>query len=280
MPRLSKKKSFTTLSVMGKLLWRMRRVICIVAIALLLSGCVEYDVGTTFHNANSGELVQKIQLGDRLTSFSGESVYDWLDDIQSSARQVGGRTKRVSQKELIVTLPFSSGHELQEKFNKFFHPNHKKNPKSKVKSKDNQANSEFNQIESNLVVSDNNFIFFDRERLIYNLDLRSLGLISNKGNALVNTDSILDLEFALNTPWGAKNIEKSENALPVEKQGDKLVWQLKSGKLNHVEVVFWLPNPFAIGTLLIVLFVWGGIFLRYTVIPLPAMDFSQTKVTE
>ena len=280
MLRLSKKNSFNTLSVIGKLLWRMRRVICIVAIALLLSGCVEYDVGTTFHNANSGELVQKIQLGDRLTSFSGESVYDWLDDIQSSARQVGGRTKRVSQKELIVTLPFSSGHELQEKFNKFFHPNHKKNPKSKVKSKDNQANSEFNQIESNLVVSDNNFIFFDRERLIYNLDLRSLGLISNKGNALVNTDSILDLEFALNTPWGAKNIEKSENALPAEKQGDKLVWQLKSGKLNHVEVVFWLPNPFAIGTLLIVLFVWGGIFLRYTVIPLPAMDLSQTKVTE
>ena len=280
MLRLSKKNSFNTLSVIGKLLWRMRRVICIVAIALLLSGCVEYDVGTTFHNANSGELVQKIQLGDRLTSFSGESVYDWLDDIQSSARQVGGRTKRVSQKELIVTIPFSSGHELQEKFNKFFHPNHKKNAKSKVKSKDNQANSEFNQIESNLVVSDNNFIFFDRERLIYNLDLRSLGLISNKGNALVNTDSILDLEFALNTPWGAKNIEKSENALPAEKQGDKLVWELKSGKLNHVEVVFWLPNPFAIGTLLIVLFVWGGIFLRYTVIPLPAMDFPQKTATE
>lgn len=261
-------------------MWRMRRVICIVAISLLLSGCVEYNVGTTFQNANSGELVQHIQLGDRLTSFSGESVYDWLDDIQKSARQVGGQTKRVSNKELIVTIPFSSGRELQEKFNDFFHPHADKQGKSKAKSKDDKANSEFNQIESNLVLSENNFLLFTRERLIYNLDLSSLGLISNKGNALVNTDSILDLEFSLNTPWGAKNIQKSENALQPEKQGDKLVWQLKSGTFNHVEVVFWLPSPFGIGTLLIVLFVWGGIFLRYTLIPLPAIDFSQTTATE
>ncbi len=284
MSRLSKKNLLNVLPVTGSFLWRIRRVICVLAISLLLSGCVEYDVGTTFHNANSGELVQHIRLGERLTSFSGESVYDWLNDIQSTARHVGGRTKRISEKELIVTIPFSSGHELQGKFNNFFHPNSDKKAKSKSKSKakssENKASSEFNQIESNLVLSENNFLLFTREHLTYNLDLSSLGLISNKGNALVNTDSILDLEFALNTPWGAKNIQKSENALQPEKQGDRLVWQLKSGTLNHIEVIFWLPNPFGIGTLLIVLFIVSGIYLRYTLMPDPRIQFSQAKATD
>ena len=260
-------------------MWRMRRIICVLAISLLLSGCVEYNVGANFHNANSGELVQHIRLGERLTSFSGESVYDWLNNIQSRARQVGGRTKRVSKKELIVTIPFSSGRELQQQFNDFFHPNSDK----KAKSTDNKANSELTQIESNLVISENNFLLFTRERLIYNLDLRSLGLISNKGNSLVGTDSILDLEFALNTPLGAKNIQKapkSENTPQVEKQGKRLVWQLKSGKLNHIEVVFWLPSPLGIGTLLIGLFVFAGIYLRYTLMPDPSIQFSQATATE
>lgn len=257
----------------------MRAVICVLAISLLLSGCVEYNVGANFHNANSGELVQHIRLGERLTSFSGESVYDWLNSIQSRARQVGGRTKRVSKKELIVTIPFSSGKELQQKFNDFFHPSTDK----KAKSTDNKANSELTQIESNLVLSENYFLLFTRQHLTYNLDLRSLGLISNKGNSLVNTDSILDLEFGLNTPWGAKNIQKAEkveNAPQVEKQGKRLVWQLKSGTLNHIEVIFWLPSPLGIGTLLIVLFVFGGIYLRYTFMPDPTIQFSQATATE
>ena len=276
MSRLGKKNLFNILPAMSRVVWQMRRVICVLAISLLLSGCVEYNVGANFHNANSGELVQHIQLGERLTSFSGESVYDWLNSIQSRARQVGGRTKRVSKKELIVTIPFSSGKELQQKFNDFFHPSSDK----KAKFTDNKANSELTQIESNLVLSENNFILFTREHLIYNLDLRPLGLISNRGNTLVNTDSILDLEFALNTPWGAKNIEKVENALQPEKQDNRLVWQFKSGTLNHIEVVFWLPSPLGIGTLLIVLFVWGGIYLRYTFMPDPTIQFSQATATE
>ena len=116
--------------------------------------------------------------------------------------------------------------------------------------------------------------------MTYNLDLRSLGLISNKGNALVNTDSILDLEFVLNTPWGAKNIQKVENALQPEKQDNRLVWQLKSGTLNHIEVIFWLPNLFGIGTLLIVLFVFAGIYLRYTLMSDPTIQLSQATTTK
>ncbi len=88
--------------------------------SLLLSGCVNYDVGVNFDNSNHGELVQHIKLGERLTSFSGDYVYEWLNSIERRARKLEGKTKRISPEEIIVTIPFSNGQELQQKFNEFF----------------------------------------------------------------------------------------------------------------------------------------------------------------
>jgi hypothetical protein len=99
--------------------------------------------------------------------------------------------------------------------------------------------------------------------------LRSLALIASKGNVLANAGSILDLEFSLKTPWGAKNIQLTETAIEPEKNGNQLVWKLQPGQLNHIEAVFWLPSPLGIGALLIILFVWGGLYLRYNFMPDP-----------
>jgi hypothetical protein len=233
--------------------------------SLLLTGCVKYDVGLNFDNSNSGEFVQHIKLGERLTSFSGDSVYEWLNSIERRARQLEGKTQRVSQEEIIVTIPFSSGTELQEKFNEFF--NSRTNQSSgAVQSK---SDSELPKIESNVLLEQNNFLLLVRNRLIYDLDLRSLALIASKGNVLTNAGSILDLEFSLKTPWGAKNIQLTETAIEPEKNGNQLVWKLQPGQLNHIEAVFWLPSPLGIGALLIILFVWGGLYLRYNFMPDP-----------
>ncbi|MEH1865552.1 MAG: DUF3153 domain-containing protein [Nostoc sp.] len=236
--------------------------------SLLLTGCVKYDVGLNFDNSNSGEFVQHIKLGERLTSFSGDSVYEWLSSIERRARQLEGKTQRVSQEEIIVTIPFSSGRELQEKFNEFF--NSRTNQSSEaVQSK---SDSELPKIESNVLLEENNFLLLVRNRLIYDLDLRSLALIASKGNVLANAGSILDLEFSLKTPWGAKNIQltdTAETAIEPEKNGNQLVWKLQPGQLNHIETVFWLPSPLGIGALLIILFVWGGLYLRYNFMPDP-----------
>ncbi|MBD2523788.1 DUF3153 domain-containing protein [Nostoc sp. FACHB-133] len=236
--------------------------------SLLLTGCVKYDVGLNFDNSNSGEFVQHIKLGERLTSFSGDSVYEWLNSIERRARQLEGKTQRVSQEEIIVTIPFSSGSELQEKFNEFF--NSRTNQSSEaVQSK---SDSELPKIESNVLLEQNYFLLLVRNRLIYDLDLRSLALIASKGNVLANAGSILDLEFSLKTPWGAKNIQltdTAETAIEPEKNGNQLVWKLQPGQLNHIEAVFWLPSPLGIGGLLIILFVWGGLYLRYNFMPDP-----------
>lgn len=238
--------------------------------SLLLTSCVKYDTGVNFDNSNSGKLVQHIKLGERLTSFSGDSVYEWLKSIERRARQVEGKVQRVSQEEIIVTIPFNSGSELQEKFNGFFNPRANQSSET-VQS---ESDSELPKIESNVLLEQNNFLLLVRNRLIYDLDLRSLSLIASKGNVLANAGSILDLEFSLKTPWGAKNIQQTETAITPEKNGNQLVWKLQPGELNHIETVFWLPSPLGIGALLIILFVWGGLYLRYNFMPDPRIQFS------
>lgn len=245
----------------------------VLAVSLLLSGCVEYDVGVNFNNSNSGQLVQHIKLGEQLTSFSGDYVYEWLNSIERRARKLEGTAKRISREEVVVTIPFSNGKELQTKFNEFF--NSGKQPTTEAGA---AANSELPKVESNLLVVQNNFLLAVRNELIFDLDLRSLSLIASKGNVLADAGAILDLEFGLKTPWGAKNIQRVETAPQPEKKGGQLVWKLQPGQLNHIEVVFWLPSPLGIGALLITLFVWGGIYLRYTFMPDPRLVSYQSTV--
>lgn len=257
-----------------KSLFKRIRLVCILLLAsLLLSGCVDYDLGVNLNNANYGQFVQHIKLGEKLTSFSGDSVYEWLDSIERRARELEGKAKRISDEEVIVTIPFSNGRELQRKYNKFF--NSKNTSKSgSVKA---ESESELPNIESNLQLSQSNFLLLVRNRLIYDLDLRSLALISSKGNVLTNAGSILDLEFNLNTPWGASNIQETEDSIEPLDNNKQLSWRLKPGQLNHIEAVFWLPNPVGIGTLLIVLFVVLGIYLRYSFMPDPRVQFPATS---
>ncbi|MCF4969417.1 DUF3153 domain-containing protein [Nostoc sp. CMAA1605] len=242
----------------------------VLSISLLLSGCVQYDIGVNFHNSNSGELVQHIRLEQKLTSFSGDYVYEWLNSIENRARKLDGKAKRISREEVVVTIPFSNGQELQTKFNEFFTSQNQQD----AEPESTESGSDIPKVESNLLLFQNNFILAVRNKLIYDLDLRSLALIGSKGNVMADTGSILNLEFALNTPWGAKSIPVSETAIEPEKKGQQLVWQLQPGELNHIEVVFWLPSPLGIGGLLIILFVWGGIYLRYNYMPDPRLKLS------
>lgn len=248
---------------------RIQFVWLVLFVSILLSGCVQYDVGVNFDNSNHGELVQHIKLGERLTSFSGDSVYEWLNSIERRTRKLEGNVRRLSKEELVVTIPFNNAKELQRKFNKFFQPSIKQKPTAaKTELASNLPN-----IESNLLLFQNNFLLLVRNRLIYDLDLRSLGLLSSQGNVLANLGSILDLDFRLKTPWGARSIQTPENLQP-QKNNNQLVWKLQPGELNHIEVVFWLPSPIGFGALLIILFIWAGIYLRYSFMPDPRIQFS------
>lgn len=254
-----------------KSLLPVRYVFIFLLASLLLSGCVKYDVGVNFDNSNSGELVQHIKLGERLTSFSGETVYEWLNSIEHRAQKMEGKIQRLSREEVIVRIPFSNGKELQTKFNEFFNANEEDEP---IQPDEETTESEIPQLESNLHLEQKNFFLAEQNHLVYDLDLRSLALISSQGNVLSNAGSILDLEFSLKTPWGANNIPTTEDAPQPEKQKNQLIWQLNPGEINHIEVIFWLPNILGIGTLLIILLVGGGMYLRYGYMTPPQVQLA------
>lgn len=243
---------------------RSRLIWVMLLTSLLLSSCVKYDVGVSFNQPNHGEIVQHIKLGERLTSFSGDSATQWLNSIEQRAKHLQGKVKRLSPEEITVTIPFNDGAELEEKFNQFF------NPIATTKASD-----EIPKIDSKLTLAQNNLLVLLRNRLSYDLDLRSLSLIANNGNVLVSPGSVFDLEFSLNTPWGGRSIEKSADSIhPQTDANGQMVWKLQPGQLNHIEVVFWMPDFLGIGTVLICLFVATGIFLRYSFMPDPQTFLS------
>lgn len=236
---------------------------------LLLTGCVQYDVGIEFDSQTHGTIRQKIQLSERLTGFSRNATDEWLRSLKRRVRGVRGRTRRVSDREILVTIPFNNGADLEEKFERFFNPiDPKTNRKYKGRIEDNLP-----QFSSNLDLKQNNFVFVLKNHLSLELDLRSLALLTTKERVLINSGDLLALQFSLNTPWGAKLIEpttpeETSNSLTVtSKQNGQLVWTLKPGEVNQLEAVFWIPSPVGIGAVVIVLLTYFGYTLKYTLLP-------------
>ncbi|AFZ04825.1 hypothetical protein Osc7112_0192 [Oscillatoria nigro-viridis PCC 7112] len=231
----------------------------------LVTGCVQYDVGVNFESQTRGEIVQHIKLGERLTSFSSETVAEWLKSVERRVRLLDGKTKRLSPTEVLVRIPFNNGAELEDKFNQFYNPI-APTAKYRVAS---PLETDLPKFESHLSVKQNNLLLVLRNRLSLELDLRSLSLLSSNGSLLLSPGGLLELEFRLNTPWGAESIETVAGALVPEsyQQGKQLVWKLKPGEVNYLEAIFWIPSPVGIGALIIALFVATGIALKYQILP-------------
>jgi len=249
---------------LGKILRPLRILLVVLLIPLLLSGCVKYDVAVHFAGQHHGEIVQHIKLGERLTNFSSSQTTEWLRSIERRAKKLGGRTKHLGNQDIIVTIPFNNGAELSSKFNQFFNPAVKKDSPSRAAETINLPN-----FDSQFLLTQDNFFLVQRNRLSYDLDLRSLGVLSENGDIVVSPNSLLDLQFSLETPWGAKDIEDSANGIMPKSydDGHQLLWQLQPGQLNHIEVVFWLPSPLGIGSIVISLLVAGGVYLKYKSFP-------------
>ncbi len=218
--------------------------------ALLLSGCVQYETGIHFTSPHAGTLVQSIRLREPFSALSGESQAQWFRRLEQRTREVGGRSQSMGNGTLQITIPFDNSQDLETKFNQFFSPTDLTDP---------TMTDLLAGITSHLQIHQNNALLLVRHRLVYDLDLRSLGLASGEGTVLLNPGSLLELEFSLTTPWGAR--VGTTNAI-VERQGQTLTWRLQPGQVNHLEVVFWLSSPVGIGGLLIIGLVGLGIYLK------------------
>ncbi len=233
---------------------RLLTLVCLCIALLGLTGCIRYDVGINYASQTHGEIVQHIRLGEQLNAFDGSSARAWLSSLEQRAKPLGGQVRRSSPTELRVTIPFNNGKELEQKFNQFFAaPESSENAGS-------EATQTLPDISSRLLLQESNLLLVQRDRLVYDLDLRSLAVLTTEGAVLVSPGALLDLEFSLTTPWGAT--VTSDSLQPQTVRRNHLTWRLASGQVNHLEVLFWMPSPLGIGALIIAGFVALGIGLK------------------
>jgi hypothetical protein len=222
---------------------------CAIVIAFALSGCVKYETGINFYGLNDGEIIERIQLGEQLNSFSQTAVRSWLESIEQRTKQAEGRIERSSDRDLTVIIPFHNARDLTTKINRYFNPT--------------PVNAENKpQFNSHLQIDQNNFLLVVRNHLTYDIDLRSLAVNANDRN-LTN---YIDLNLSLSSPWGVKN-----NNIGDSTTADTALmtsWRLLPGQLNHIDAIFWLPNPLGIGAVIIIILSFGGYYLKYRQLPL------------
>jgi hypothetical protein len=242
------------------------RSVVIIALAFALSGCVKYETGINFYSLNHGEIIEHIQLGEQLNSFNRNAVRSWLASIEQRTNRAAGRIERISDRELTVIIPFHNARELVTKINRYFNP--EPTPP--------ETRSQFN---SQLWLEQNNFFLVVRNHLTYDIDLRSLAVKSIDPNVAITAVNSVDLDFSLSSPWGVKSSDRATDIVGTKNVTDRQInWQLQPGKLNHIDAVFWLPNPLGIGALLIILFSLGGYYLKYRQLPFqPSVESARTS---
>ena len=239
-----------------------------ICLLLLLTGCMRYDVGVNFQHQHRGAIVQQIRLGKQLTSFSRLEGEKWLASIAERAKKLQGKIKTVSPEEVIVTIPFNNGKELAAKFNKFFNPT-----QQKASQLSNFDALDLVQLQSDIWLNQSNWLLLERNKLHLKVDLRPLGVLSDGGNVIIGPGEILDLQFQLNAPWGVRKENGVEAG--VSKKANQLLWKLESGKINDIDVTFWLPSYLGIGAVFIILLMVLGFYVKYKHfpgIPQPVID--------
>lgn len=236
--------------------WPKRLLPLLLCLCCLLTGCVNYDVGINFGEQHRGNIVQHIILGEQLTTLSQAEADRWLNSLEQRAKALRGKADRLSDQELVVTIPFGNGQELVDKFNQFFNPDP---PKSRRSSQAEQL--DLLNLKAELALDQSNWLLADRNRLRLTVDLRALGVLSNQGNIILSPGSLIDLQFGLQTPLGLNVLPSEADNLPDSLSLGR--WQLKPGQVNAIEAVFWVPSYLAIATILIIALCLGGFYLKY-----------------
>ncbi|TVR11165.1 MAG: DUF3153 domain-containing protein [Phormidium sp. GEM2.Bin31] len=244
------------------LLGRLRRsrtlVVATIA-ALLLSGCVRYDVGIHFDSQTHGEIVQDVTLSQRFVNLSRTTVDSWTESLKRRARSLQGYTQQMGDRRWRVVIPFNNGDDLVYKFEQFF------NPVEQNGLTPEQA-GEIPELETHLALDQQNFIFAISNHLSLDVDLRALGVLSTEGNVLISPTGLVDVSFRLITPWGAKLATVSGPNPPTFEEST-LIWPLEPGETQHLEVDFWVPSPIGIGAVLIILLVAIASYLKDKLLP-------------
>ena len=228
-----------------------------------LTGCVRYDVGINFNSPYNGNIVQHIKVGQQINSLDRSDVKKWLNSLELRSRQLQGKIKKLNAEELLVTVPFRNSQELATKFNQLFHSDI-----PVTSAIPTGENPDLTKLDSQIAIDESNLILLERNHLDLIVDLRALDILTHQGKIIIDSDRLIDLQLSLNTPWIAYSVSGENNLQPTTNSATKqLVWHLQPGKINQIEVVFWLPSPLGIGAVVIILLTIFGFYLKYRHFP-------------
>lgn len=222
-------------------------VLGIAIAAIALTGCVDYGVTVRFADANHGEIVQRVALGDRWVAL-GEPLADpWRTALQRQAETLGGQVRSPNPQELWLSIPFANGADFVEKFGQLLST-----------LAPTQGDRAATPPPIRVDLHQQNFGIAVRNGLTLEADLRSLASLTVEGQILVGAESYLQASFALAAPA----IIPGSSTGPLRREGNGIRWPLQPGTLNHIEAVFWVPSWLGIGAIAIALVCGLGVVLR------------------
>ena len=221
--------------------------LAIVLSALLLTGCLQYDLDIQFDSQTHGQLVQQLQWRGGAIATNAE-LQQWLELLSKRTHLVGGKTQFLTNNTFEVTVPFNNGRDLEAKFNQLFNSTNTESPFT-LPSGD--------PIRAELSLRQGNWIVAIYNHLNLRLDLTTVPDLAETGLPLLQGQQLVEGRVKVAAPWVH---------LPSGDWVSRTSWALIPGEMNVIEADFWVPSPIGIGALAIGLFVAVGYGLKYGLI--------------
>ena len=157
---------------------------------MMLTGCVDYQLGVNLDSPHQGSITQTIHIANE----ANPTAQALLKQIQQQTQSVQGRYQVVSKQDISVTIPFHTVKELESKFNRFFVVE--------------DSGSALPKIISNLNVIQGNALLFERDRLTFDIDLSALAINGTEG--FVDPSQLFNLGLTVNgATWELKAGQKN-----------------------------------------------------------------------
>ncbi|MBT9316852.1 DUF3153 domain-containing protein [Leptothoe spongobia] len=214
---------------------RALRLLIVMALALCLSGCVDYQLGIQFDSQTHGVLVQTLHLDERFVALNSEVRQQWLQVFIEEAKTFSGKVNTLDDGTLQVRIDFNNGADLVKKFNQLF-----------------SEDGLMTQVPgappllAHLELTQKNWGVALLNQLHADIDLSAL-----KADTAVGDGGALDR-------WRTLDL-----SFQIGSMGEPNRWPLKPGQVNTIDTTFWVPSSIGIGAGVITLLCAGGYGVRH-----------------
>ncbi len=231
-------------------------VLLVLGLNLLISGCVQSDLTLHFDHQTRGLMTQSIRLHQSGSPLANPALEPWLTTVRERVGELGGSFTQTPD-QINLAVPFTTAADLEQRFSQTW---------AAIAAMDTLPISGIQPLPVNLQIQQNHWLLASRNHLIWDFDLQSLRDLGglHQGEKGQNWASF---SLRLATPWGGRVLASGPTAAAFS-QAREVCWQLQVGELNHLDVIFWLPDLVGIGALVIAMVVVLGYFLRYRLLAL------------